>query len=965
MTAEQPTSVSTTKSVTIKPWIVALAALLFYCLSLNHWVTLRSMPWIAPVTGWDWHSIPIQWRPSYFAPLWLVVTAPFRILPVAWQPLALNFFAAVCAALTLALLTHSVRLFPHDRTRDQRIRETGEFGLFSGRWAWVPQLSAVLALAFAGPFWDNAICASNEMLDLLVFAFIIYCLMRFRIAQDERWLNAMAFVYGLGVTNNFALIGFFPLFLFALIWIKGLGFFTGRFFWLTFFWGTAGLLLYLLIPLLGALSADHQNFGELLLNELKQQSFILRRIPGWIAVVAGLSSVAPLICAGFRWPEIEGEISAAGNFLTRLTFTSMNVLFLPVALLIFFDWHFSTNPQVHEAPTPYLTFYYLAALSVGYYSGYILIVFGKRSLQRIKFKSSPLLNASAIAMVWILMIAAPAWLLWTNFGRLRFANNGVLPRFTDQTIAALPDRPAIILSDDPIRLQLLEAGYQRSGKTNPHILLETGALTYREYYRYLIRRYPQLQKRMLSPEKIPDILSSANVGDFVYQLGREYPIYYLHPSFGFFFEQYYVKPHRVAYELKSYADNSFLPPLVTPEEIAENQQFWSSIKESTLDPLPRLAHEDWDAASVSLDYSVALDFWGVELQKANHLPEAHAAFAEAYAVNTNNFLAKYNMAYNERLQRGDHSPVGDSDIVLSAMNLYRTVPNIIKYNGPPDEPDVDLVFGESLAQGGNLRQAGGLFQRRLQLLPNDVPAKMAVAKTLVDIGRIDPGLELIHQIRSQTNSLPDELFWVEAVAYLSKTNYSEAERSLLQGLQQQPNNPSRLANTLEFYRRTGLSALRQGNRELGIARLKKALDYANSFEQLLAGNKEIVTHYTIADVLMIKADIEVSLESWDDAAKTLGRVIDTDYGNADALLNHAIVLTHLKQYDAAKDDAAALKKALPNEPYVAYSQFVDIARAEKDAEAEKKYLRLYLKTAPAAAPQYPAMKQELARIEAR
>ncbi len=79
-------------------------------------------------------------------------------------------------------------------------------------------------------FWENAVSASNEMLDLLVFAFLIYCLLRFRITQNERWLQALSLVYGLGVDEQFCVDRFsFRCSLVALIWIKGAGFFNWRF----------------------------------------------------------------------------------------------------------------------------------------------------------------------------------------------------------------------------------------------------------------------------------------------------------------------------------------------------------------------------------------------------------------------------------------------------------------------------------------------------------------------------------------------------------------------------------------------------------------------------------------------------------------------------------------------------------------------------------------------------------------
>ncbi len=69
MTAEQKKSPPVTKTVTINPWIIFAVALVAYALTLNRWVTLRGLPWIAATTGWDWHFIPTEWRPFVFCAL--------------------------------------------------------------------------------------------------------------------------------------------------------------------------------------------------------------------------------------------------------------------------------------------------------------------------------------------------------------------------------------------------------------------------------------------------------------------------------------------------------------------------------------------------------------------------------------------------------------------------------------------------------------------------------------------------------------------------------------------------------------------------------------------------------------------------------------------------------------------------------------------------------------------------------
>ena len=88
--------------------------------------------------------------------------------------------------------------------------------------AWVPPLFAVLICGLQITFWENAIEATGEMFDLLIFAFCVRCLVEYRIMFQESWIIRFAFVHGLGMADNWAMVGFFPAFLVAVVWIKGL-----------------------------------------------------------------------------------------------------------------------------------------------------------------------------------------------------------------------------------------------------------------------------------------------------------------------------------------------------------------------------------------------------------------------------------------------------------------------------------------------------------------------------------------------------------------------------------------------------------------------------------------------------------------------------------------------------------------------------------------------------------------------
>ena len=966
MTTEEKVSPPQKRAIIPSPWLVVLGALLLYGFTLNHWVTLNSLPVISRITGWDWHPIPLPWRQVPVAPLFLVLTCPIRLLPVAWQPAALNAFAALCAALALGLLAASVRLLPHDRTREQRQRESGEFSLLSLPAAFLPALFAVLMMGLQLTFWRNAIAATGEMLNVLVFAFLIFCLLKFRISQSDGWLSGFVFVYGLGVTNDWALIGFFPFFLIALVWIKGVNFFNWRFLARLAGCGFLGLLLYLLVPAIGSLGGARANFLSLLHMELGAQSFGLHMVPRWIVAVAALPTLLPLIFAGIRWPSFEGELSAAGNILTRLMFRLLHVVFLLLALSMYFDFKYSPSLRLQEAPIGFLTFYYMGALCVGYYSGYILLVFGKGAAQAWE-KRSPLtraFNLLVLGLFWLLAVAAPCKLFYENISHINAGKNNVLEDYSREAIQDLPAKPVIILGDDPARLYLLEAAFRREGKPNKNILIETGSLSYREYITYLVSRYPELKKETTPPEQLRHVLPADSLIKYLYNLSRTHSIYYLSPSFGYYFEAFYLKPHGLVYELQTYPKDTIEPPLPSSEEIKQNQDIWEKIGKKSLAALPSLAKLDPDAAAISVNYSVALDFWGVDLQKAGHLKEANAQFAEAARINPQNFIAKINREYNERLQKNDHRPIDTGDLIYKAINLYRGMVPILKFNGPVDEPDMDLVFGTLMADGHDLRQGAALFERRLQLLPGDASAELDLAKVFVDSGQIDRAMELIRKLRANPAASKWEVSRVEALAYYARNDFPSAERLMQDALKEDPHDERRIAILAEFYRVTAYTALRQTNASEATRRFNVALSYIDQELQLLTPSSQKLTGpNSVPDTLLRKAEVQMMLKSFAPAIATLNKIMELQPGNQTALLNRAIAEIQLNQFQAAKDDYKALRKLLPRQSYVADYGLAEIAARQKHPAEQIRFLKRYLDSAPDDLPEYQQVKQQLKKLE--
>jgi hypothetical protein len=397
-----------------------------------------------------------------------------------------------------------------------------------------------------------------------------------------------------------------------MVWIKGFSFFNVRFIALMTACGVAGLTLYLLMPAIGSLGGDHANFSSLLRQELGAQTYALRIIPRYIVLVAALATILPLIFAAVRWPSFEGELSAAGNNLTQFMFQTLHAVFLIFALATFFDFQYSPSVRMSEMPNSFLTFYYVAALCIGYFSGYFLLVFGRKPAQAWVHTgpARDFLNVAIVSAVWTLAVAAPIVLAVQNIPHLEAANSPALAQFADTVLDGLPEKNAIILSDDPARLSLLEAAYQRRHLSNQNILVETDSLAHREYLRYLTERYPPFKRTMTPPEKLPPVVSGRALARFMYQAGHNHQIFYLHPSFGYYFEDFYLRPQGLVYELKSYPNNSAQPPLATDAEIKENQSFWSKLGDRPLKSLPAMAKLDMDPEVVSTDYSVALNYWG-------------------------------------------------------------------------------------------------------------------------------------------------------------------------------------------------------------------------------------------------------------------------------------------------------------------------------------------------------------------
>ena len=972
------------------PWIVGAGVLVVFLLTLNQWINLRSLTVVSKVAGWDL-ELPAVW------PLFFTVTYPFRFLPASIQPIALNLFTVACATLTVLLLARSVALLPQDRTHDQRIRERSEFSLLSIPFAWVPVVLACGALAFQLTFWEHATSITGEMLDLLCFAYVIRCLLEYRISHDDRWFTKMGFVYGLAVTNNWAMIGFFPLFLGAVIWIKGVRFFDPGFLARTVLSGLAGLLLYLVLPAIWTINGSDYSFWQVLKANLAHQKMFLldQKVFRNRALLLGLTSVLPVILIGIRWRTHEGDTNVAASMLTNLAFRVIHLFFLVACIWIVFDPKYS--PRELGLRLSYLTFYYLGALVIGYYSGYALLVFSETQ-RRGRVQESPLgklINPLVRYAIVAAVVLVPCGLLYKNFAKVRADNGAILRVFAERVTQSIPPAPAYLFADEDSALALVQAHLQARGKAKDYVFVSTRNLEKGAFNRKMRKQYGerwplgvQNDDDVTGPVAQPELqvmargLASSNV------------VSYLHPSFGYFFEVLYPRPEGESYRLLPFKPEEYLPPALTAEQLNANDSHWKNSGDY-FGRIKELRKRDSnDANWVASYYSRAMNTWAVELQRHGRINEAGPLFAQAYELNTNNIPARVNRDFNHAIQAGRGVVPVAGKTLEERFGEYRTWDRILADNGPFDHPDFCEPFGSSLLSQGLYRQAALQFSRVIHYQPTNIVARVGFVKCLMGGNWFDQGMAELQQIDKDfprpSEAQKVELARVRAGLLYAQGEVNKAEETLKNAREEMPEQTALSESMFEFYRATGnlSNALAVINQQLNKTPTNTTI-HLQKAELLLSARDFKGAHESLNRVLtmapknepahLLQAFAHIQAAEYDKAIAVLDRLLRQNSDNLQALIykgiahfqrgemeasreafdsvlsqepdhqvglrNRAVLHLKAKRWGEAKEDYERLRKLVPRSPSVMYGLGEIAAEEGKNAEAIR-YFEAYLKYAP-------------------
>ncbi len=937
------------------PWLIAAVGLLCYVITLNHSPTFAGLSALVKSAGWDWRS-------NIVAPIQVLLTWPIRWLPASLQLACLNLLAAVCAALALGLLARSVALLPHDRTREQRALERSDYSLLSIRAAWLPPALAALACGLQLTFWENAVVATGEALDLLIFAWLVHALLQYRLDQKESRLTRFAVVYALAVTNNFAMVAFLPAFLVAMFWIKGRSFFNWRFLLRMLGGGLAGLSLYLLLPAVDSLTgASGFSFWDLLHSYWGAQKNGLLILPRYVIILSSFTSLLPVLFMGIRWPAQFGEVSAAGNALTNLMSHLIHLVFLVACIYVAFDPPFSPRNLSGELYT-LLPLYYLGALAIGYCSGYLLLVFGAKPGPQAWQRPSALrqiLNYSVVALVWVALGAVPAGLLVKNLPSI-WANDGQgVRRMSQATARSLPEQGAFVLSDDPFRLYALQYELLKSNPAHQYVLVDTTSLAASGYHRFMQKRHPQLWPKFARPMEPMAMLDGGSLVQLIDQLYHLRPVYYLHPSFGYYFESYYTKPHQLVYQLEPYPTNRVSAPPLTAAEIQEQDAFWRSLQAQELDPLIRNAVPFSKPAKsraksrtmlsyLGDSYSRALNHFGVQVQRAGDSVKAAEYFDLAVRLNPANPAAFLNREFNQSWRAGKRASDKPSEATADRLAAYGGRWDfILGQNGPLDEPGACYLLAQAFERGNNFRQAAQCLERTILFDPDNRSARLVLILMYVKAQFPDLALEQIADFRSRyrTSSLKAdeemELLRAEAWAFVVKNDLESAEKLLTAAREKYPSQSTPWETLFDIY-----------------LQLDKISNAVNILDLQLKSQPRSVR------ALVNYGGLKIKMTQFADALPYLNQALEISPKDEAARLNRAVANFSINQFDAAQQDYEDLLNS--GTSYNRLQVLFGLAETYFHKKNKKESLRYYqdfLKVAPPGMPEILLVRQRIKSLE--
>ena len=921
----------------ILPWILGAGFLVLYLLTAHPWVGPSNIQLVGQMLGWEPDA-------PYSKPLFYLMGKVLGVVPAGRLPMILNALSAVFAAMTIVILSRCVALMPQDRTREQRVRGHADGALLHGWFSALPVVFAAGLLGLQLTFWENATLQTGEMLDLLLFAFCALCILEYRLDLKESWLLAGAFVWGIGIAGNWAMVGFLPLYLSAIVGVRGWSFFNAAFLTRLIFWGLLGLLAYLVVPI-GQAIGDHSGLGfwwSLRANLMMEKAYLFG-IPRGRPLLLGLVLVLPLMFAGVRWQG--SKASTVERYMTIGGIILLQVLWMVAIPFVAFDTPFSARRLMYldeaSGNLPLLTFSFTGAMAAGYLAGWFLVV-GFAPPTKTWEKPNPLLELLgrvAGAIVVVASLGVPAALLVRNWPVIQAGNGRQSLELFRSAIGTLPSKPSAVFSDHPTLTRLARAAWVGMPEAPRHGFFDTSRGPDPVYRRWFAESTRESLPEFAVLKDVQQNVAGASIG-ILAQLAAEGRAAYLHPSFGFFFEQLRAVPNGPLYAVVQQPEG-FEEVSIEPARLDALVNSWDSMVPA-LDGLVRSRGLGTkDGPVLSAIWSRNANGVGVVLQRQKRLADAARFFALASRLNPDNRAAKANANVNAALQAGraftpeDNRPLADT-----------VLQEVLGTDGPVDEPVFLRNFGAGLLSSVDRlpRQAWETFHRLGQLDPKDSAAPFGQIEAFLQAERY-PRVrqELDALARSPAAKNPTREFLagqqrLEIYYALTQGDLKRAESLMTNARTQFANDTSLLDLLTELF-------IRQG-------RLDEAIPLLEQWRKIRADEPPAT--------LRLSA-IYISRSQWEPAVRLLDQLLVLQPDNTAARLNKAVCLLQLNRLDEAKRQYVEIEEKYPELPMLQYG-LAEIALRRKSTNTAIEHLEKYLKLAPTNTSEYSTVAHRLGVI---
>jgi tetratricopeptide (TPR) repeat protein len=485
-------------------------------------------------------------------------------------------------------------------------------------------------------------------------------------------------------------------------------------------------------------------------------------------------------------------------------------------------------------------------------------------------------------------------------------------------------------------------------------LVETSSLSQKIYHLALKKKYgsnwPDLPPSLQMTEQVDDYTLIA----LIQQLAKTRDVYYLHPSFGYYFETFYLKPRNMVFQLLPLPKGQVQPPVLTASEIQENLAFWKEHADGDLKPLRRsgseyrkkLTSESSSTEMLGAFYARSLNLVGTEMQRAGDIVKAGEMFALAKEFNPQNAVSLINYDFNRSLVAGKPNPGKYSEEATALLTAYEgNINNLLGICGPADEPHLCALLSGIFENGQNFKQAAQQMLRFNALQPDNVPAQITLARLYIRGLETELGLQQIARLRLKPEMLSDEnkaeLVQYEAWAFASRQEVEKAENLLKTAITQFPKNSAFLNNALvELY--------------IGSGRLTNAFAALQSQINDQPENLNPMINYTA---------LKIQNREFTDAIAMTDRILKIQPTNSFALMNRAIACLQADRLDESEQAYHELLNILQKPPYSIYYGLGEIAYKKKNKEEALKNFDRYLQLIPAKSPEARLVKDRIKNLK--